>query len=131
MKEIKGIVIHHSASKDVSANTINEWHLERGWNQVGYHFVIRQNGDIEPARQWDRAGAHARGRNRTHIGICLTGHFGKYPPSIEQINSLIKLVNGLINRFDIESIEKHHENCPNEYFPWKFFTENLSEEVIK
>jgi len=35
--EWEGIVIHHSASHGVSANTIDEWHRERGWRwESGY-----------------------------------------------------------------------------------------------
>ncbi len=116
-----GIVIHHSASGDVSANEIDRWHRERGWKEIGYHFVIRTDGSIEPARDFRSAGAHAYGRNTTHLGICLTGHFGQYPPEKEQVISLIQLVRGCINRWDISSVERHHEHCPGQYLPWNFF----------
>ncbi|MCG8515668.1 MAG: N-acetylmuramoyl-L-alanine amidase [Halanaerobiales bacterium] len=119
----KGIVIHHSASHDVSANTIDRWHKERGWQEIGYHFVIRANGDVEPARSWERAGAHAKGRNREYIGICLTGKFTEHPPTPEQVTSLIHLVRGLRSRWGAEKIEKHHDQCPGPMFPWAFFSE--------
>lgn len=123
-----GIVIHHSDSPDVSANEIDRWHRERGFNEIGYHFVIRTNGAIEPARSFEKAGAHARtgadeSRNRTHIGICLTGRFTTHPPTEEQIISLIKLTKGLKERYDIQSIERHHAQCPGPMFPWTFFLE--------
>ena len=128
--EWTGIVIHHSASHDVSANEIDRWHRERGFAEVGYHFVIRKNGDIEPARNFEKAGAHARtgakqSRNRTHLGICLTGKFTEHPPTIEQINSLVHLVKGIKNRWGIETIEKHHDQCPGPHFPWTFFIEAI------
>lgn len=97
-------VIHHSASSDVSASTINQWHKQRGWDGIGYHFVIRSNGTIEKGRPLTKVGAHAKGRNH-YIGICLTGYntFTK-----AQIKSLITLLNDL----DVKQIERHHEECP-------------------
>ena len=121
----RGVVIHHSASHDVSANTIDDWHKERGFKEIGYHFVIRQDGSIEPARDFKSAGAHALGRNTSHLGICLTGNFTSAAPSIEQLDSLIRLVRGLKSRYDIKSVEQHHENCPGEGFPWAFFIKQI------
>ena len=125
--EWEGIVVHHSASHDVSANEIDRWHKSRGWNGIGYHFVIRKNGDIETGRPISQQGAHNRGKNKTHLGVCLTGDFTKDYPSQEQISSLIRLVRGLKNRFDIEKIEKHHNNCPSDNFPWDYFISNIKE----
>ncbi|MFW6028995.1 MAG: N-acetylmuramoyl-L-alanine amidase [Halanaerobiales bacterium] len=127
-----GIVIHKSASPDVSAKVIDKWHVERGFNEIGYHFVIRQNGDIEPGRSLDVPGAHAKtgapqSRNTSHIGICCPGDFDKKPPTIEQINSLVKLCKGLMEHFRIgvRNIEKHHNTCPGKLFPWEYFIEGL------
>lgn len=117
----EGIVIHHSVSGDVPAAEIDRWHRERGFNSIGYHFVIRQNGDIEPGRDWTQAGAHARGRNDTHLGVCLTGNFGHHPPTPAQMFSLIHLARGLCERWGAEEIEEHHQKCPGEYFPWRYF----------
>ena len=44
MRSINAIYIHHSASpKSTTVEQINQWHLDRGWAGIGYHFVI--NGD--------------------------------------------------------------------------------------
>jgi len=97
-------VIHHTASHDVSAKEIDRWHRERGWNGIGYHFVIRFNGDIERGRSMDKLGAHAKGRNH-YVGIVLTGYdvFTEH-----QKNSLVTLLKDL----NIVHIECHHEQCP-------------------
>lgn len=126
----KGIVIHHSASPDVSANTITKWHKQRNFKTIGYHFVIRKNGNIEPGRAIDKQGAHAKGRNQSHIGICITGKLNQSSPTVEQLCSLIKLLRGLRARygFDLESIEGHHENCPGDYFPLDLVRQNLNKE---
>ena len=62
MREIKSVVLHCTATpKDriVSVAEIRKWHVkERGWSDIGYHFVIQQDGTIE------------RGR---HIGVAYCG----------------------------------------------------------
>ena len=128
MRDIDTLIVHHSASDDVSANTIRQWHLNRGWRDIGYHLVIRESGDIELGRPIDQQGAHAKGRNADSVGICLTGEFNKYSPTIEQINSLIKVTNGLITNYNINNIEKHHEKCPGKLFPWGLFIKNIKED---
>lgn len=123
-----GVVIHHSASGDVSASTIDQWHKSRGFREIGYNYVIRESGIIEPARYASVAGAHALGRNASHLGICLTGHFGQHAPTLAQINSLVHLTKGICDRYqiDVSNVERHHEHCPGRLFPWNFFIESLS-----
>ena len=71
------IVIHHSASvrESVNAEEIRKWHLERGSDDIGYHYVITMQGLIEQGRDLAFQGAHCRagGMNRKSIGICLVG----------------------------------------------------------
>lgn len=123
----KGVVLHHSASHDVSANTIDGWHKERGWDGVGYHFVIRFDGSIEVARDWKKAGAHAVGRNTTHLGICFTGDFTKHSPTEDQMRAGIYLCRGLKERFNLSSFEIHHEQCPGPNFPFEEFVKAIND----
>lgn len=100
-------VIHHTASHDVSAKEIDRWHKEKGWDGIGYHFVIRSNGDIEVGRSLKKWGAHAKGYRNGYVGIVLTG----YDVFTDlQISSLEKLLGDL----NIHYIERHHEKCPGE-----------------
>ena len=75
MREIKQIHIHCSATKtdNISASTIRRWHLQRGWSDIGYHYVIGLDGKIEAGRPVSKIGAHAKGYNKTSIGICYIG----------------------------------------------------------
>lgn len=97
-------VIHHTASKDVSASTIDQWHKDRGWDEIGYHFIIRKDGTVEKGRNLNKQGAHAKGRDH-YIGIALTGNnqFTSYQ---------IKSLNNLLKRLGVKHIERHHEKCP-------------------
>lgn len=70
------IIIHCAATKpsmDIGRKEIDRWHRARGWNGIGYHFVIRRDGELETGRALDAQGAHARGYNHKSIGICLVG----------------------------------------------------------
>jgi len=97
-------VIHHTASRDVSAKIIDKWHKKRGWDGIGYHFVIRKNGDIEKGRSLNKRGAHALGRNNW-VGIALTGN-DTY--TVEQVYGLKKL----LKRLGVTYIEPHHSRGP-------------------
>lgn len=47
------IIIHCSATRagqDFTAADIDRWHRARGFRSIGYHFVIRLDGTIEPGR---------------------------------------------------------------------------------
>lgn len=74
--DIKYIVIHCSATPetmDIGAEEIRGWHLQRGWLDIGYHFVIKRDGTVEGGRDLKVPGAHARGFNNKSWGICLVG----------------------------------------------------------
>jgi N-acetyl-anhydromuramyl-L-alanine amidase AmpD len=71
------IVVHCSATPpdmDIGADTIRDWHVnDNGWSDIGYHYVIKRNGDMEKGRPDHISGAHVRGHNQGSIGICLIG----------------------------------------------------------
>lgn len=70
------IVVHCSAtppSMDIDAPTIRKWHTDNGWSDIGYHYVIKRNGDIEKGRPDHIQGAHVKGHNKNSLGVCLVG----------------------------------------------------------
>lgn len=56
-----------------SAAEIDAWHRARGWRCIGYHYVIRRDGQIERGRPEEMPGAHCEGHNSDSIGICYEG----------------------------------------------------------
>jgi N-acetyl-anhydromuramyl-L-alanine amidase AmpD len=76
VRHITKVIIHCAATKpsmDIGASDIKKWHLDRGWKDIGYHYVIRRNGDIENGIGVALAGSHTKGHNASSIGICLVG----------------------------------------------------------
>ena len=81
-RKITALVVHCSATRpamDIGVKEIRQWHMQPkakgglGASDVGYHYVIRRNGAVEPGRPEDKAGAHVAGHNANTIGICLVG----------------------------------------------------------
>ena len=70
------IVVHCSgdpADTDATTETIRRRHMQRGYRDIGYHFVIERDGTVVECRPLTQAGWHAAGYNRHSIGICLVG----------------------------------------------------------
>lgn len=112
IKEVKYIVIHCAdtpSHMDIGVEEIRKWHLQRGWFDVGYHWVIRRDGTIEDGRPADRPGAHARGFNQQSLGICLVG---RDEFTDDQFDALAGLVKGLkVGRPETEVLG--HRDLPN------------------
>lgn len=76
MRPINKIIVHCSdtyPNMDIGVAEINQWHLDRGWKEIGYHDVDRRDGRIEIGRSIHLSGAHTKGHNHDSIGICLVG----------------------------------------------------------
>lgn len=102
------IVLHHSAGAVGGAARFDEWHKAKGWDGVGYDFVIGNgtdtgDGALETTFRWreQRDGAHAKGWNDLAIGICLVGNFEETDPTPKQRETLVRLLRWLMRRFSI------------------------------
>jgi len=80
--DVRFIVVHCSASlphPKTDVTTIDRWHRDRGFLKVGYHFVIKTDGTVQPGRTLHERGAHAEDFNHCSVGICLVGGVEKGP----------------------------------------------------
>jgi hypothetical protein len=128
----KWIVIHHSATPAGNAAVFDKMHRDKGWDELGYHFVIgngTQSGDgqIEVGPRWPKQkwGAHAKTPNNEFnergIGICLVGNFDVERPTPAQVRSLTRLVAYLMKTYNISArdVIGHGEtkatDCPGRY----------------
>lgn len=117
MRKIDTIIIHCAATKpsmDIGAKEIDGWHRAKGYFGIGYHYVIRRNGEVELGRPLEQAGAHAKDHNTTSIGICLVGGIddrGKPECNFTaaQWDELKKLVTDLKGRFGDLKIIGHND----------------------
>tara|TARA_R100000664_G_C2733831_1_gene123802 strand:+ start:778 stop:1188 length:411 start_codon:yes stop_codon:yes gene_type:complete len=102
MRAIRKIIVHHSASSAVSKEKIEEWHIERGFSEIGYHYVIQAGGLVRLGRKIDRIGAHCKGHNSDSVGVCVVGSFenGAPVPGSQWV-SLVSIVSDLMVQFDL------------------------------
>ncbi len=101
---IEYLVVHHSASeKHVCCDDIRKWHLERGWDDIGYHWLVNQHGELTQARPEEIPGAHAYGLNFRSLGICCIGHYELESPSESMLNALIEILVNLCLKYKLDS----------------------------
>ena len=119
MRTINEIILHCSANgptSKIGAKEIREYHVkQRGWKDIGYHYVIKRDGTLENGRPVEQVGAHATNHNQNSIGICLVGGVardGKTPEdnfTDAQFATLEGLLNRLRQTYPLASIHGHNE----------------------
>lgn len=117
MRKITEIIIHCSATTegmDFTVEDIDRWHRQRGFDSIGYHFIIRLDGSINPGRSMYQIGAHCKGHNAHSIGICYVGGLStdgkpKDTRTAAQKASLRALVEQLKEEFPLATVHGHNE----------------------
>ena len=126
MRTITLIVIHCSAVKPdqmSSAAQIDSWHRKRGFHLgIGYHYVIRRDGAIEPGRPEWMVGAHCVNHNAHSIGVCYEGGLDiRGQPAdtrtAEQKAAMRQLLEDLHRRYPRAVIVGHHDLNPHKACP--------------
>lgn len=113
----KYIMLHCTATPEgrmVKTTEIDAWHRERGFNGIGYHYVVHQDGRIEAGRPLSRSGAHCTGYNSVAIGIVYVGGLnGAHRPADtrtpQQKEAIVHLIHQLKKNYHIERIMGHNE----------------------
>lgn len=126
MRQIKEIIIHCSATpegRDVTVETIRQWHKQRGFRDIGYHYIIYRDGTIRTGRPEAEQGAHCTGHNANSIGICYVGGMErdmsepKDTRTSAQRKALLSLCRELKRKYPSATIHGHNEfadkACPS------------------
>lgn len=136
---VKGIFIHCTATpsewrpKDTSrqrVEAIRQMHIkERGWADIGYHWLIDRDGTVLPGRKETVVGAHVAGHNSGTLGISLFGGITSRPHDAFQKNytlaqelALVRVIADIRARTAITSIRGHNQvdsgkACPGFWVP--------------
>ena len=126
MRKITDIIIHCSATKEGKSFTvadIDRWHRQRGFAQIGYHYVIYLDGSVHKGRPIELIGAHCQGHNAHSIGICYIGGLAtdnKTPKDTRteaQKQAMLNLLKELRAKFPTATIRGHRDfaakACPS------------------
>jgi N-acetylmuramoyl-L-alanine amidase len=145
MRPINEIIVHCTATRpdwwagkrtSEKVAEIKRWHVQdRGWSDIGYHYLIDRDGTVANGRPIEKVGAHVAGHNTGTIGISLFGGHGSaetdqfadhYTPAQEA--ALRKLIADLRKRFGVLKITGHNQYaakaCPGFNVPDWFRNQN-------
>jgi hypothetical protein len=123
---VKRIAIHHTDTSNADPNpaatvrAIYAFHVQgNGWNDIGYNFLIDQQGNVYEgryARNYNGAaptgenedrkhviGAHVTNNNTGSVGISLLGSFESVAPSAAQQTALEKMIAWEGDRHDLDT----------------------------
>ncbi|MFT5723190.1 MAG: hypothetical protein ACI9JN_000299 [Bacteroidia bacterium] len=104
--QVNHCIVHHAASSNSNHDYVNVvrniylLHTQtNGWDDIGYNFVVAQDGSIFEGRanqdidSTDNIkGAHFCGKNTNTMGICVLGNYQETKPTTEAINTLTHLL---------------------------------------
>lgn len=126
MRRINEIIVHCSATaegKDFTVEDIRRWHLARGFNDIGYHYVVYRDGSVHRGRPVEKMGAHCVGHNANSVGVCYIGGCaadGRTPKDTRtqaQKDALVKLLMKLVCKYPQAKIYGHRDfankACPS------------------
>jgi hypothetical protein len=118
------ITVHHSGGGAFSAleerpaalaiKGIQAMHMSvKGWDDIGYHYIVDPAGRVWEGRHLDRIGAHAGSRqlNTGNIGLLLLGNFDLQEPPPQQLARLGILLDKIRHLFAIPAAEVYTHNA--------------------
>ncbi|KAI4497361.1 hypothetical protein M0802_007608 [Mischocyttarus mexicanus] len=101
------VVVHHGGIRQYChdqetcskiVRSYQDFHIDvRGWFDIGYNFVIGEDGNVYEGRGWNKVGAHAPGYNFQSIGICVIGDFSDFLPNATALRALNSLISCGVN----------------------------------
>lgn len=126
MRVLNRIILHCTATpegKHFDVDTIRRWHVkDRGWRDIGYHYVIYLDGSVHEGRPLEQVGAHTSGHNKDSIGIVYVGGCDAKMKAKDTLNeaqevSMVNLIKALREEHGEMSLHGHNEfaakACPS------------------
>jgi len=125
MRNVTKIIIHCTATpegREVTVNEVTRWHLSRGFQTIGYHYLIYLDGTVHVGRPIETPGAHTEGHNANSVGVCYVGGLDKAMKpkdtrTTAQKAALLSLVKDLKIKYPSATIHGHKEfankACPS------------------
>jgi len=93
--------VHHSAGNSCfneascksTVKGIQDYHMNsQGWSDIGYNFLVGEDGNAYEGRGWDRVGAHSPNYNSVAIGTCIMGTFTNANPNNAALTATQQLI---------------------------------------
>lgn len=111
MNGISRITVHHDAivstdlrsSADIARRieSIRRSHVQRGWADIGYHYVVDPTGRVWEARSTGLQGAHVEDNNEHNLGVMVMGNFNVHAPTSAATAALDRFVASQMQRYRV------------------------------
>jgi len=126
-RNIAEVVVHHTWSPNSSqykgiatVEGIRRYHMqERGWSDIGYHWLVAPDGTCYSGRPMSRSGAHTLNRNAHTVGVAAIANFDSEDPwAWGGMDELLRVVRALLTRYKLTTanVRFHREfadkSCP-------------------
>lgn len=111
MNKMNKIIIHHTADKidgrtdEELLRAIYSYHaVTRGWGDIGYNYIVGQNGKIYEGRAGGDyvVGAHASYNNIGSVGISVLGTYDKTSLNLAQENGMKSAIDMVTKKYNID-----------------------------
>lgn len=84
---------------------IQNFHIDGNrWADIGYNFLIGDNGFVYEGRGWRKQGAHAPNYNTKSIGISFIGTFTNKLPTVAALNAAKSLISCGVSKNEIHKL---------------------------
>ncbi len=126
MLPVRRLTVHHDgmapvnlrSSRDVSAriDLIRRAHQQRGWGDIGYHYIVDPLGEVWEGRPLSWQGAHVANQNPGNLGVLVMGNFQQQRPTAAQLSALDRFVASRMtaHRINLSNVYTHQELAPTE-----------------
>ncbi|XP_070542486.1 peptidoglycan-recognition protein LF-like [Ptychodera flava] len=99
--KVNKVIIHHTVGKHCTSEeackaevkSIQYDHMNnRGWSDIGYNFLIGEDGNVYEGRGWNFMGAHATPQNAFSYGVSVMGNFNEKTPNYKALQTTKDLI---------------------------------------
>ncbi|XP_042241033.1 peptidoglycan-recognition protein SC2-like isoform X2 [Homarus americanus] len=96
------VIIHHTAAgkcttKEECVEEVKKTqrvHMYcNAWDDIGYNFLVGEDGRVYEGRGWYTLGSHSMGHNTSSYGICVMGNFMEELPNDKALSALKEFIN--------------------------------------
>jgi N-acetylmuramoyl-L-alanine amidase len=117
-RKITEIIVHCTDTPEGRPHTVDDirrWHKEKGWADIGYHYLVYLDGTVHEGRDVNVIGAHCNGHNTNSIGVCYVGgrekdsNNSKDTRTKEQKEGLVRLLRELRELYPTAKIYGHRD----------------------
>jgi len=121
MRPVRRLTVHHDGMPPVDLRSrsevaaridlIRRSHMERGWGDIGYHYIVDPLGEVWEGRPLSWQGAHVAAQNEGNLGVMVLGNFERQNPTAAQLSALDRFVASRVSayRLGVSNVLTHRE----------------------